>query len=386
MRQQPTVDVPAAVDRQIGRPEHDIERPWLDAAALRDRARATLASGLTRELWKYTPIKGFIEAMSHADGDAMPRLRGIDQPGVRAAPLASLAPEQQLRVREIVAAQLNHERHPLADLTLLCAANGWLIEVSGQPREAIEIHHPAAGAVPVFLLLTANAEVTLIERLQAEGFLAQILHAEVGPGARLHHHRAALEKDVAHYSLLSVRLQRNASFQLHQAMLGGRRRRAEVHVVLAEDGAEADMTGAYLIEDGQHLDQSLLVEHRAGHSTSRQKFHGIGAGKGKSVFNGRIHIHPGAPKSDAALSNRNLALHADAEMNTKPELEIYTDDVRCAHGATVGQLQADSLFYLTARGIPQATARQLLAHGFLRECLSGPLVEAATARLLAALP
>jgi Fe-S cluster assembly protein SufD len=281
---------------------------------------------------------------------------------------------------------LNHERHPLADLALLRAQSGWLVEVSGQVAEPIVVHYPGTGTAAVFLLLDAGAQVTLVEHLQTGGFQAQLLHADIGAGARLHHYRAALTKDVAHYSLLSVRLQRDAGYRLNQTMLGGKRRRAEVQVVLAEPGTDVDLAGAYLVEDGQHLDQQLVVEHRAGHSRSRQKFHGIGAGKGKSVFNGRIHIHPGAPQSDAALSNRNLALHADAEMDTKPELEIYTDDVRCAHGATVGQLAADSLFYLTARGIPEATARRLLAHGFLRECLAGPLAEAGTARLLEALP
>ncbi|MFU8815745.1 MAG: SufB/SufD family protein [Pseudomonadales bacterium] len=381
MSQQPVTDAA----RMVAQPVVD-GRQWLDQTALRDRARATLASGLTRELWKYTPIKGFIEAVAQADSAARIGLQGIDQPEVRATPLASLTAEQQQRVRQISAEHLNHERHPLADLTLLGASDGWLLEVAGRPEAPIEIDHPGTGLVPVFLLLDANAEVTVIERLHAHGFLAQVLHAELGTGARLHHHRGALERDVAHYSLLSVRLQRDASLQLNQTMLGGKRRRAEVHVVMAAEGAEVNMAGAYLVEQGQHLDQQLVVEHRAGRTTSRQKFHGIGAGKGRSVLNGRIHIHPGAPGSDAALSNRNLALHPDAEMNTKPELEIYTDDVRCAHGATVGQLQLDSLFYLTARGIPEPAARRLLAHGFLRECLHGPLAAAGTSRLLEALP
>lgn len=142
------------------------------------------------------------------------------------------------------------------------------------------------------------------------------------------------------------------------------------------------MAGAYLVEQGQHLDQQFTVEHGAGHTRSRQQFHGIGAGKGRSVFNGRIHIHPGAPQADAVLSNKNLALHPEAEMNTKPELEIYTDDVKCAHGATVGQLSEESLYYLTTRGIPAEAARRLLSHGFVRECMHGPLAEAAAQRFM----
>jgi FeS assembly protein SufD len=364
----------------------DADRSWLDTAALHERASAALSTELTRELWKYTPIKSFVDALAGLEGHRPPRLRGVDQAGVHVEPLAALSPAQCAWVRSAISDQLNHERHPLADLTLLAARAGWLIEVRGRPAEPIEIFHTDLGAGVVFVQLAEQAEATVVEHLQSGGFQAHLLHTQVGAGARLHHHRAALDSDLAHYSLLSVRLERDASYRLNQTMLGGRRRRAEVHVVLADQGSDTDLSGAYLVEDGRHLDQQLLVEHRAGHSISRQKFHGIGAGKGKSVFNGRIHIHPGAPQSDAALSNRNLALHPDAEMDTKPELEIYTDDVRCAHGATVGQLAADSVFYLTARGIPEAAARRLLSHGFVRECLAGPLADAGTTRLLEALP
>jgi Fe-S cluster assembly protein SufD len=100
------------------------------------------------------------------------------------------------------------------------------------------------------------------------------------------------------------------------------------------------------------------------------------------VFNGRIHIHPHSPRSDATLSNRNLALHPDAQINTKPELEIYTDDVKCAHGATVGQISADSLFYLQSRGLSERDARRMLCRAFIRECVTGPLADEAAARLL----
>ena len=107
------------------------------------------------------------------------------------------------------------------------------------------------------------------------------------------------------------------------------------------------------------------------------------------MFNGRIHIHHGADGSDALLSNRNLSLNPGAEINTKPELEIYTDDVRCAHGATVGQLSEESLFYLRSRGVNESAARALLCSGFLRECISGALTEQmreqVSARLIGAL-
>lgn len=363
-----------------------VDRGWLDDADLRRRAGVSLAAGMTRELWKYTPIGGFLDALARAPADApAPRLANADQPGLRAVPLAELSDADAAAVHRAIADHVDAGRHPLADLSLLRARGGWLIRVAGAPQKPLEIRYPVSGIAPVFVLLSGDAELTLVEHLHTEGFLAQVTHADLAAGARLDHHRSALQPDVPHYSLLNVRLDRDARYGLNQSLVGGTRRRAEIHVVLDGPGTRADLTGAYLVEDGQHLDQQLLVEHRAGHGVSRQKFHGIGAGKGRSVFNGRIHIHRGAPQSDAALSNRNLALHPDAEMNTKPELEIYTDDVRCAHGATVGQMSAEALFYLTARGIPQTEARRLLAHGFVRECMAGPLAEAAAARFREAL-
>ena len=367
----------------VGIPEG--ARAWLDEDQVRRRAGDSLGSVLTRELWKYTPIKEFLEALAESAPDARASIAEAAQPGVRAVPFDALTGADEGRIRRVVTHSADPVRHPLADLALLRARHGWLIEVDGVVAQPVVLRSPDRGVVPVFVLLGANASLTLVEQGESGEFLAQILHAELGPGARLHHDRAALRKNVAHYSLQSVRLERDASYHLNQSCVGGRRRRAEVHVVLDGPGAEVEMTGAYLVENGQHLDQQFLVEHRAGHTTSRQKFHGIGAGKGRSVFNGRIHIHPHAPGSDAILTNRNLALHPDAEMNTKPELEIYTDDVRCAHGATVGQLAADALFYLTSRGVPQGEARRLLAHGFVRECLAGALAEQAAERFLEAM-
>jgi Fe-S cluster assembly protein SufD len=178
-----------------------------------------------------------------------------------------------------------------------------------------------------------------------------------------------------------VVLEENAEYALTQYQRGGQRRRSETHVVMNGRGARAELIGAYVVGTG-HLDQQVIVEHRAPGAVSRQVFHGLGAGKGRAVFNGRIHIHPGTPGSDARLSNRNLALHRDAQINTKPELEIYTDDVKCAHGATVGKLSEDSLFYLRSRGVDVESARTMLCRAFLTECIQGPLADAASDALL----
>ena len=172
----------------------------------------------------------------------------------------------------------------------------------------------------------------------------------------------------------------NAALTLnHQATVANFQRQ-DLNVVLGGRGARLSSVGAAVVQDGGRLDQQLVIEHASQDTLSRIKQHNLAAGGSRCTFNGRIHIHPGAAGADADLSNRNLALDPSAEVNTKPELEIYNDDVRCAHGATVGQLDAEALFYLLSRGLEPRQAQRLLSLGFLRDGVAGPFAErAATA-------
>jgi Fe-S cluster assembly protein SufD len=119
----------------------------------------------------------------------------------------------------------------------------------------------------------------------------------------------------------------------------------------------------------QHIDNYMLVEHKSPHSNSRQYYNGILDGQAHGVFHGRIIVHKGAQKTDAKQTNRNLLLSDDAQMDTKPQLEIYADDVKCTHGATIGQIDQDALFYLRSRGVDDLAARKLLLLAFASECL-----------------
>jgi Fe-S cluster assembly protein SufD len=173
-----------------------------------------------------------------------------------------------------------------------------------------------------------------------------------------------------------VVLEDDARYRLDAFSLGGAPHRNDFHVRLVGNGADFELKGVQLTRDADKLDQQVVVEHLGQHGRSRQRIHGIASGKSQLSFNGRIHIHPGAQHTDAQLTNRNLQLDSTARVNTKPELEIYADDVQCAHGATVGQLDAEQLFYLRSRGVSEATARALLMQGFLADCLpDGPLGE-----------
>jgi Fe-S cluster assembly protein SufD len=139
--------------------------------------------------------------------------------------------------------------------------------------------------------------------------------------------------------------------------------------VLAGEGGECLINGLFIGNGKQHLDNYMLVEHKSAHCGSRQFYNGILDGAAHGVFHGRIIVHPDAQKTDAKQTNRNLLLSDSAQIDTKPQLEIYADDVKCTHGATIGQIAEEALFYLRSRGIDEVSARALLLTAFAAECL-----------------
>ena len=143
--------------------------------------------------------------------------------------------------------------------------------------------------------------------------------------------------------------------------------RTDIDAELNAPGAHATLDGLTLVEDSQHSDSQLKVRHAAPHCTSHELYKGILDGKSRAVFNGRIVVDPGAQKTDAIQSNRNLLLSAGALVNSNPQLEILADDVRCTHGSTVGRLDEEAIFYLRSRGIDRATAESLLTYAFAAE-------------------
>ena len=155
----------------------------------------------------------------------------------------------------------------------------------------------------------------------------------------------------------------------HNLSLGARMVRNDLHSRLAGKGAGIDMFGLFLAGDRQHVDNHTQVEHIATHTRSTQDYKCVLHGRGRAVFNGKAHIHQGAQGSEATQVNDNLLLSERAEIDTKPELEIYNDDVKCSHGATVGQLDKQALFYLRSRGIDEETARVLLTFAFAEAVL-----------------
>lgn len=170
-------------------------------------------------------------------------------------------------------------------------------------------------------------------------------------------------------STLRIHQERSANVASHSILLGGGLVRNNVHPVLAGEGGECLINGLFVGNGTQHLDNYMHVEHRSPHSTSRQFYNGILDDHAHGVFHGRIVVHKDAQKTDAKQTNRNLLLSDDAQIDTKPQLEIYADDVKCTHGATIGQIEENALFYLRSRGIDETSARKLLLSAFARECV-----------------
>ena len=252
-----------------------------------------------------------------------------------------------------------------------------------RPIEIVLLHNDAGrscGAQPRLVLeLGAGAEANLVERQigTAMVFTNSVIRARLAAGARLLHHRLGLAAGAGRWlTALDVRLARDAHYGLHQALAGSAFRRSEIRLFLDEPGAHVEVGGATLTRGRGHLDTQMCLEHAAPHCTSNQVFRGLAGEKSRTILNGRIHIHRDAQKTAAELSTKNLLLSAEAEIDAKPELEIYADDVTCAHGATVGQLDPVSLFYLRSRGIDETRARTMLSFAFLADVIADFPLEA----------
>jgi len=184
-----------------------------------------------------------------------------------------------------------------------------------------------------------------------------------------------------HISGIHVHQQRDSRFSAHAISLGSALIRNDIDIQLAAAGAHCGLTGLYLADGRQHVDIHTRIDHLQPHGTSDEFYKGILDGHGRGVFNGKVIVHPDAQKTDARQSNKNLLLSDNAEADTKPQLEIYADDVKCSHGATVGQLDADAVFYLRSRGMDEAAARRLLTHAFAAEIIEQVKVPALRAYL-----
>jgi len=232
------------------------------------------------------------------------------------------------------------------------------------------------------VMLGQGAEATLIEHFvgsdaNSAGLSNIATHIRLQDNASLTHYRLQMEGEKQfHIGRTQVKQSRDSSYTLHAVELGSNLSRADIVVNLAEAGASCELNGLFVASGRQHMDHHTRIDHNAPHCISREKYRTVLDGRSHAVFNGKIVVAEGAVKTDSAQSNANLLLSKNAEIDTKPELEIYNDDVKCAHGVTVGQLDETQLFYLKSRGLSEQEARQLLTFAFADEILAAMGIKA----------
>lgn len=271
------------------------------------------------------------------------------------------------------------------------AAVVWLGEGSTVEGPVHIIHLSVPGAAPsashprTFVCAAPGSTLEVVETyagLPGFGLVNACTSLAVSSGAQVTYERVQAEAaDTVHVGHTGAVLARDATLHGHSIQLGGDLARAALDVVLAGDGAHADVSGLYLPDGVQHLDNVVTVDHAASHTTSRQLFKGVIDDAGHGCFTGHVIVQPGTAAVDAAQTNRSLLLSRTAQTDTRPWLEIFADDVRCSHGATIGRLDEESLFYLRSRGIPEVAARSLLVGAFAGEVLDTIPVESLRAQL-----
>ena len=247
-------------------------------------------------------------------------------------------------------------REPIHVLYLTTAVDGLLV----LPRNLI--------------LLDNHAEATVVEHYASLGNANMLVDAVsetmLALGAKLEHIKIQQESsNSSHIASHSVLQQRDSQFFSYVISSGGKLVRSDIHARLVERGGECVLNGVYIADESQHMDFHTFIEHAAPACVSRQDYRGVLDDRSRVVFNGRVYVHRDAQQSNAEQSNKTLLLSDKTEIDSKPQLEIFADDVKCSHGATVGQLDEDMLFYLRSRGLDPQTARGFLIKGFTDKVL-----------------
>ncbi len=319
------------------------------------------------------------------DGHFAPALSrvGASPAGVRVGSLAVALRQDAALVEPCLGRWSRTEANAFTALNEAMFEDGAFIQVPAgatiaEPVQLIFLttgREPGVASQPRNLILAGReSRITILEihagLAETPTFTNAVTELAVGDHATVEHLKLQDERAGAfHFAALFAHLGRSSNLVAHSFALGGRLARQNIRTVLDGEGIECVLNGLYLGSGAQLLDHHMIVDHAQPHCASHEFFNGILADRAKGVFHGRILVRPGAQKTDAKQTNKNLLLSSEATANTKPQLEIYADDVKCTHGATVGQLNPESIFYLRSRGIPAATARRMLIHAFAGEII-----------------
>jgi Fe-S cluster assembly protein SufD len=330
-------------------------------------------------------LEGTAAELVFVDGHFVPSLSRVGSlpAGVSVSSLKDEIIRGSAALEENLGGYLNMGRDPFCALNTAFAEDGAFVQIP----TGTSLEHP----IHLLFVSTNDFRAMLHPRnllVIGREAQAQIIeeYVSLGSGTGLCNSATELVADenstVSHFmierenakafsvSTLRIQQERSASVDSHSVLLGGGLVRNNIHPVLAGEGGECLINGLFVGNGRQHLDNYMYVEHASPHSSSRQFYNGILDAHAHGVFHGRIVVHKNAQKTDAKQTNRNLLLSDDAQIDTKPQLEIHADDVKCTHGATIGQIEENALFYLRSRGIDEVSSRRLLLSAFANECVA----------------
>lgn len=307
--------------------------------------------------------------------------------GVTIGALSESIARGNRNVQEHLGKYLDFRRDAFAALNTAFIEDGALVHV---PRNTVVekpiyvLYVSAPGAAPLMdhprnlFIVEENSQATIVEdyvsledkSAETSAFSNTVTELVAAECAVVSHYMIVRESDrTFNISTLRIQQERGSNVSSHSVLLGGELVRNNVHPVLHGEGAECLINGLFMAKGAQHMDNYMLVEHASPHCNSRQFYNGILNNAAHGVFHGRIIVHKDAQKTDAKQTNRNLLLSDNAQIDTKPQLEIYADDVKCTHGATIGQVDETALFYLRSRGLDEVSAKHILLQAFANECL-----------------
>ena len=371
--------------------------------------------GARDEEWKYTSIAPILDvpfgpARSLSAGPARERLRQLDlgasaenrlvfingrlsaelsapgrlAAGVAAGSLAAAMRHGDARVASHLARYAKYDSQSFVALNTAFMEDGGFVFVPAgvvlkEPIHLVFIALSADGAGVCYprnlIVIERSAEASVVETyVGAEGslhFTNGVTEVVVGENGKLDHAKIQRESEEAfHVGTLQVHMGRSSRFTSHSLALGGELTRNDINVALEGEGGDCTLNGLYIAGGRQHIDNHTRIDHVKPHCSSRELYKGILGGSARGVFSGKIYVHKTAEKTDARQTNKNLLLSEGAWVDTKPQLEIHNNDVKCSHGSTIGQVDQDALFYLRSRGIGRSAAYALLTQGFAGDVIA----------------
>ena len=331
--------------------------------------------------FRYDEIKG--DRLVFVNGQFSRSLSSVVAPKAVVTTIGSLIEDNPVVIAPYLARYSTERNNPLASLNGAMFSDGAVVRIPAHEVWDTPVHlvfvstadaSDTATHPRVLVIAERDSEAAVIETHCGFGdtpyWTNAVTEIVAADNARLDHYRLQQETLSAfHTSLVEIHQGRDANVTTHSVSFGGALVRNDVEVVLEDENSECTMNGLYVINGRQHVDNRTCVDHTMPHCTSHQLYKGVLDGHARGVFGGKIIVRPDAQKTDAFQSNKNLLLSENADVNTKPQLEIDANDVKCSHGATIGQIDHEAAFYLRSRGLGESEARSLLTYAFAADLL-----------------